>query len=335
MLRKSLCGVLVTIIVAVLAASTAEVAGTDVTLSLGQPPASQHGEKWKNRPSCLVSNQRTGLRSSSLQAGIDAAASGDTLVVRGTCVGSSTVAKDLSLRGKSNRAFGVATLDGDHLGSVLSVAGGVTVAISKLTVTSGTTGVEGGGIANRDASTVILSHSTVAGNTAQDGGGISNSGNSTFIVQKSAIKGNAAGTGGGGIFSENGSTLTLYNSIVSGNVAQSTGGGIFSFNGGGGVVTLTNSEVSGNSSEFGGGIAFIFGTVSLNDSTVTGNSATLNGGGVFDTEGTFSLIGSSTVTANAARQNGGGIFISSFGGTLINCISGVNVTANSPNDIFP
>jgi hypothetical protein len=91
--------------------------------------------------------------------------------------------------------------------------------------------------------------------------------------------------------------------------------------------------VSGNSAESGGGIAFIFGTVSLDDSTVTGNSATVNGGGVFDTVGTFSLIGNSTVTANAARQNGGGIFNS--GGTLVNCISGANVTANIPNDIFP
>lgn len=334
MLRKALCGVLVTTIVALVTASTANVARTDVTLNLKQPPASQHGAKGKVRPSCLVSNTRTGLRSSSLQAGIDAAVSGDTLLVKGTCVGSSTVAKDLSLRGKSNRAFGVATLDGDHLGTVLIVAGGVTVAISKLTVTNGT-GVDGGGIANRDASTVILSHSTVAGNTGQNGGGIFNSGNSTFIVQKSAIKGNGAGVGGGGIFSENGSTLTLTNSIVSGNVAQSTGGGIFSFNGGGGVVTLTSSEVSGNSAESGGGIAFIFGTVSLNDSTVTGNSATLNGGGVFNTAATFSLIGSSTVTANAARLNGGGIFVSPFGGTLINCISGVNVTANIPNNIFP
>jgi hypothetical protein len=332
MLRKSLRGVLVTTTVAVLAATTADAARTDVTLSLGQPPASQHGAKGKGRPSCLVSNKRTGLGSRSLQAGIDAAASGDTLVVKGTCIGSSTVPKDLTLRGKSNPAFGVATLDGDHLGSVLSVAGGVTVAIAKLTVTNGT-GVDGGGIANGDASTVILSDSTVAGNTGQNGGGISNSGNSTFIVQNSAINGNAAGISGGGIFSENGSTLTLNNSIVSGNIAQFPGGGIFSFNGGGGVVTLTNSEVSGNSAELGGGIAFIFGTVSLDDSTVTGNTASLNGGGVFDTVGTFSLIGSSTVTANAAGLNGGGIFNS--GGTLINCISGVNVTANSPNDIFP
>jgi hypothetical protein len=188
MLTKSLCSVLAATTIALLTASTASVARTDVTLSDRHPPASQHGAKGKVRPSCLVSNKRTGLGSGSLQAGIDAAASGDTLLVKGTCVGSSTVTKDLSIRGKSNRAFGIATLNGDHLGgSVLSVAGGVTVAISKLSVTNGAA-VDGGGIANGDASTVILSHSTVAGNTAQHGGGIFNSGNSTFIVQSQRSK---------------------------------------------------------------------------------------------------------------------------------------------------
>jgi predicted outer membrane repeat protein len=330
MLRKSLRGIIVTAAIAVLTATTADVARTDVTFTLGQPTVSQH---WgKGRPTCLVFNKRTGLGSRSLQAAIDAAVGGDTLLVMGTCVGTSTAAKDLTIRGRGNPAFGVATLDGDHLGSVLSVTGGVTVAISRLIVTNGN-GVNGGGIANSGGSTVVLRRSIVTGNTGQNGGGISNSGNSTFVVQNSVVDRNTAGTSGGGIFSENGSTLTLKNSIVSRNVARVPGGGIFSFNGGGGVVTLTNSLVIRNSAELGGGIAFIFGTVSLIDSIVIGNTASRNGGGVFDTVGTFSLVGSSIVIANTAGLDGGGIYNS--GGTLINCISGVNVTANSPNNIFP
>jgi hypothetical protein len=327
----SLRGVIVTAAIAVLAATTADVASTDVTFTLGQPTAS-HGAKGKGRPTCLVSNKRTGLGSRSLQAAIDAAVSGDTLLVKGTCVGTSTAAKDLTIRGRSNPAFGGATLDGDHLGSVLSVTGGVTVAISRLIVTNGN-GLIGGGIANSGGSTVVLIRSIVTGNTGQHGGGISNSDNSTFVVQKSVVDGNTAGIAGGGIFSENGSTLTLKNSIVSRNVAQFPGGGIFSFNGGGGTVTLTHSLVIGNSAESGGGIAFIFGTVSLTDSIVIGNSASRNGGGVFDNVGTFSLVGSSMVIANTSGLDGGGIY--NAAGTLINCISGVNVTANSPNDIFP
>jgi len=60
MLRKSLRGVIVTAAIAVLAATTADVASTDVTFTLGQPTAS-HGAKGKGRPTCLVSNKRTGL----------------------------------------------------------------------------------------------------------------------------------------------------------------------------------------------------------------------------------------------------------------------------------
>src|SRR3972149_6818948 len=39
------------------------------------------------RPAYLVSNERTRFGSTSLQGAIDAAASGDTLIVKGTCAG--------------------------------------------------------------------------------------------------------------------------------------------------------------------------------------------------------------------------------------------------------
>jgi hypothetical protein len=291
------------------------------------------GANAAGRPSCLVSNERTRLGMQSLQAGIDAAAAGDTLVVKGTCVGTSTIAKDLMLKGVRNRPFGVATLDGDGLGSVLTVTGGVTVAIADLVVTNGTA-TEGGGIANR-GSTLTMSGSIVSENTSrQDGGGVLNSNGSTLTLDNSTVSGNVAGFGGGGIFSENGSRVTLNNSTVIGNAAEFPGGGLFSYNGGGGEVTLNNSTLSGNTTESnGGGIAFIFGTVTLNDSTVTGNTARYSGGGVYNAVGTFTLVGSSMVNANIAGLNGGGIFNS--GGTLINCISGVNVSGNTPDNIYP
>ena len=39
------------------------------------------------RPSCLVSNERTRFGSGSLRDAINAASPGDTLIVKGTCVG--------------------------------------------------------------------------------------------------------------------------------------------------------------------------------------------------------------------------------------------------------
>ena len=45
---------------------------------------------------CVVKNKALKETYASLQEGIDAASAGDELVVRGTCVGTSTIAKDLT-----------------------------------------------------------------------------------------------------------------------------------------------------------------------------------------------------------------------------------------------
>jgi predicted outer membrane repeat protein len=82
---------------------------------------------------------------------------------------------------------------------------------------------------------------------------------------------------------------------------------------------------------------FYYGTVTLNDSSINGNTAIgENGGGVFDIEGTaFILNGTSTVNDNVAGLNGGGIYVLKISlGTLVNCISGVNVAGNIPDNIF-
>jgi hypothetical protein len=94
--------------------------------------------------------------------------------------------------------------------------------------------------------------------------------------------------------------------------------------------------VSGNTATgSGGGIYFFYGTVTLNDSTVTGNTAGISGGGIYDVDGTALILnGSSTVSNNVAGLDGGGIFlVKLFYGTLVNCISGGNVSGNSPDDI--
>ena len=136
-------------------------------------------------PACLISNERTGLGSRSLQQGIDAAAPGDKLVVKGTCIGISAITKDLTLKGVSNPAFGDATLDGGDLGSVITIANGVAVAISHVAITNGT-GTEGGGIYNNSTGAVTLSDSTVSGNTATSvGGGIYNSPGGAVTLRES------------------------------------------------------------------------------------------------------------------------------------------------------
>src|SRR6266511_4369939 len=68
--------------------------------------------------SCEVDNSTTSAAYSSVQAAIDTAGAGNTLEVKGTCVGTSTVTKNLRIKGGSPD---VSILDGGGAGSTLSV----------------------------------------------------------------------------------------------------------------------------------------------------------------------------------------------------------------------
>jgi hypothetical protein len=276
------------------------------------------------RPECLVSNERTGQESKSLQDGIDAASSGDTLVVKGTCVGNSTITKNLRIKGVSNPAFGRATLDGDGLGTVVTIADVITVAINDLTIGNGSAN-EGGGIFNWYGS-VTLTDSVVSGNRAPTGGGISNRYGAVAVTNTTLI-GNT-GISGGGIFS-GGGTFALTDSIVTGNAAAAgEGGGIF--NGSDNTLTLTNSTVAGNNATYDGGGIANTGAFTLNDSTLTGNTS-FWGGGIANWYGTFTL-NDSTVRGNTARF-GGGVYI--FGGGPFTLTGTSAITNNDPDNCYP
>jgi parallel beta-helix repeat protein len=318
------------------------------------------------RPSCLVSNERTKVGSSSLQQAIDAAAAGDTLVVKGTCFGASLITKDLTLHGVSNKQFGVATLDGggNSADTVLSVSAldYVTVAISGLTITHGGIGGifadgyvgssisltrttvsdnNGSGIDGFQA-TVTLTDSTVSGNAA--------SGITGDRVVFGLLRSNVTDNGGFGIGSGR-SFVSVADSTVSGNglggIASGLDGTVYisgstvSGNHGPGIdlddasVSLTNSSVSGNTtSGSGGGIDAFEGSGVLTNSTVTGNTAGQNGGGINMTPGSFTL-NNSTVSGNTAGANGGGIYLTGVDSDLTLTDSTVSGnTATSGGGIF-
>lgn len=235
------------------------------------------------RPTCLVSNERTGVGFRSMQDAVDAASPGDTLVIKGTCDSEDSIVlitKSLRLEGASNPAFGTATVTANF--DVLVILGDVTVVVDRLTIHAGVAEFSGGGIYT-DFGTVTLNRSTVTGGRAAEGGGIYNF-SGTVVLNESSVTGNVA-TNGGGIFNVFGS-ITLNHSTVSGNSARDWEGG----------------EGINN----GGGIYAHSGTITCNDSTISGNSATDQGGGIYN-----------------------------VGATLINCVSGVNVTGNTPSNIYP
>jgi hypothetical protein len=286
-----------------------------------------------SQPRCLVVG--AGGSYGNLQAAVNAASAGDTLKVRGTCYGDTTIGKNLTIVGQSNPGFGPATLNGRNTGSVVTVNEGVTVAITGLTITGGSGSnrrepcslpdcLVGGGILNFGS--VSLTNSTVSGNTATyGGGGIWNQG--SVSLTNSTVSDNTAALGGG---IGNGGSLTLTKSTVTGNTATYGGAGIENGSEGSDrprpVTMLTNSTVSDNTAALGGGgIWNTDGSVSLTNSTVSDNTATYGGGIENPGSGSVSLT-NSTVSGNTAGCPPSASCSSGGGGGIENDYGSITLT---------
>jgi predicted outer membrane repeat protein len=264
------------------------------------------------KPTCLVVDVASNTSFRSLQAAVDAASPAAELRVKGTCVGNTTIVKDLVIRGKSNRGFGPATLDGANDGRVLTVHGGVTVTLDSLLVRNGNA-TFGGGIA-----------------TVFD---LDDPGLNVLTVIDSVIRDNAATDYGGGIANDHGN-VTLIDTTVRQNSAV-IGGGIHNSRDQGdlslkGASSVRNNDASGD----GGGIyADTHGNVELHDkSSVHHNSAGGNGGGIYVGDSVVRLNDTSSVHSNSAGGNGGGVFIAAMF-AVFELLDAGSITGNSPNNV--
>lgn len=161
----------------------------------------------------------------SLQAAVDAARPGDTLVVRGTCHGVTTIGKSLTLVGARDGHLAQATLDGDRLGSVITIDGRVTVVVQGLSIVDGRAlsfGRGGGGIGNHRGALTVAG-STISGNAATEGGGIANYADGSVTLTQSTVRDNSA-SAGGGLYNDYMGTFVVTDSSVSDNNAQLGGG---------------------------------------------------------------------------------------------------------------
>ncbi len=215
----------------------------------------------------------SGCNYASIQAAVNAAASGDTI-----SIGAGTFGENINISAKS------VTLQG--AGADATVVNGV-----------------GGRPFYVSTSTVTISRMRLTAGAGPVGGAIMNIGGVVTIAD-AVIDGNTAPYGGGGIYTANGGTLTLTNTRVSGNVSSSTGGGIEIIDG---TVTLIDSTVSGNTAAGDSGGIHNQGTLTLIRSTVSGNTASGWGGGIL-TWGDVRVV-NSTVSGNSAGQSAGAVYI--------------------------
>ena len=226
-----------------------------------------------------------------IQAGIDAAAYGDTvLVASGTYVGNIDFKKKaITVRGDGGPE--VTIIEGNLAGSVVtfqsgeganSVLSGFTVTngtgtyyeytpgssdyfgggifchdssptISDCIISGNTTALAGGGIfVYGDNSSGTITNCTITGNSAVSGGGIFCTSESSPTIANCIISNNTAGKDSGGIFCDCNSSPTITNCAISGNSASDEGGGIGCWETS--SPTITNCTISSNSGEYGGGI---------------------------------------------------------------------------------
>jgi hypothetical protein len=281
--------------------------------------------------SCEVDNSTTSATYSSLQAAINAASAGNTLEVKGTCVGTSAVTKNLRIKGGSPK---VSILDGGGAGSTLTVNTSVSVTVNRLTIQNGASllnshFVTGGG----DVSWVNVGGAQLPATSgtedyvfvgracngdplsADPSGKVALIRRGACVFSDKAANAAAAGATAAVIFNSvpaawpqatrlvNPVTIPVVGISGAAATAMGTSG------------TLTWTDWTGNgfyAQGCGGGGICNSGTLALVDSVVTGNSGTA-GGGVLQKSGTLTLAGSTNFSSNRGTFGGG---IGHPGGTV-------------------
>ena len=194
-----------------------------------------------------------------IQAGIDAASEGDTVLVA-----AGTYYENINYNEKNIVVGSLYLTTGD------------TFYISQTVID----GNQSGSVVTFDSiqgSAAVLAGFTITGGNAYDGGGIYCT-SSAPTIRDNIITGNVSETYGGGI-SCNYSSVVITNNTITSNSAY-YGGGI-SFD------RYTSSVINGNNitknvAEEGGGIGcFTFSSPSITNNTISGNSAGTKGGGIY------------------------------------------------------
>lgn len=295
-----------------------------------------------------------------LQAAIDAAENGETVVLAKDVTENININKSitLDLKGKTLTGFG-----DDSVVTITGAETNVTITSSaeeKGKITGGNNLSNGGGFSIQDA-TVNLHNLSItenkaigiggAGSECTGGGGIyAKDANLTLdnvhVYENTADLEEHEAADGGGILSIGGALTIKNNSVIENNTAIDDGGGICASNT---LVNIEASVIQDNHSLYGGGL-YVTGK---NSCTITQNTRIQNnraeymtpkqketefmvpiGGGIYCGDGLDLIIQDSTVALNSGGEQGGAIVAYSIGELILDHAEITNNNATVGGGIF-
>ncbi len=206
-----------------------------------------------------------------------------------------TINEDLNIIGENQQNT---VIDAQELGDIFTIATGVNVTLTNLTLINGNSTPSGGAILNNGTLTINncilennyagewggsvynngvtdLTNDIIQNNTSEYGGGIFNANTGSLTVNNSTFQFNHVPGEGGAIFSNGGSLImnnsTLQNNSVICNGGECGDGGAIA----GGHMTITSCSLLNNTSYEGGAICDYMGSSNVSFDRIVGNTATI------------------------------------------------------------
>ncbi len=214
-----------------------------------------------------------------IQAAINAAAGGDTvLVYDGTYVENINFL-GLAITVKSVNGAASTIINGNGIGHgvTFNQREGSDSVLDGFTILNGYgNGASWGGGIRCYSSSPTITNCIIRGNTGYAGGGICCDNSSSPVITNCTISGNTAFLGGG-IFCKTNSSPTIANCIISGNTGTAHSGAIGCDSGCNPIII--NCIITGNTAGAGGGIYSYLSSPTIVNCTISGNTATTSGGG--------------------------------------------------------
>ncbi len=202
---------------------------------------------------------------STIQAAINIAADGDTIVLSPDTTYSGSGNNRINFKGKAITVRSVDPGDPETVASTVIDGGNSAQVFTFYMGETGNSKVQG---------------VTITGGYGFIGGAIYCHKNSSPVFENCVISGNTAVISGGAVYiAHTGSRPVFRNCYITGNTAGNSAGAIYSIGSGG---IFENCLIAGNSTRRGGGVyAHGESTVALKNCTVTDNSAENSGGGMY------------------------------------------------------